>query len=167
MNKVHGTPESDSPTVSEHPPWITVQSVRTILVVVHTITAWNRLADILAVFDSDRRIQIVFTFPDVSNVTGDVERQLADAGGISIPWQRAISQKFDLAISVHHSGELHCISAPLAVLSHGIGYTKIPKTKNQKPKTKNQKPKTKNPEPRTSTASGGNGWCVMASSPMR
>ncbi len=117
--------EQSEPHRSAHPPWITVQTTRTVLIVVHTITAWNRLSDILPVFDSDRRIQLIFTFPDVSNVTGDVERQLSSSGARMISWNRALTDEFDLAISVHHSGDLHKISAPLAVLSHGVGYSKI------------------------------------------
>jgi len=131
------------------PHWLTVQTTRIVLVVVHTMTAWNRLADILPVFDSDRRVQLVFTFPDVSNVTGDVERQLGESGGVIIPWARALSDTFDLAVSVHHSGDLHRISAPLAVLSHGIGYTKRSRTENREPRTENREPRTENREPRT------------------
>jgi hypothetical protein len=127
------------PTTSGHPHWITVNTTRTVLIVVHTVTAWNRLADILSIFDSDRRVQLVFTFPDVSNVTGDVERDLADEGAIVLPWGRAITTRFDAAISVHHSGNLHQIRAPLAVMSHGIGYTKV-----RKPETGNRKPETGN-----------------------
>lgn len=51
----------------------------------------------------------------VSHVTGDVERCLADDGAITIPCADALRREFDLAISVHHSGELHRIQAPLAV----------------------------------------------------
>jgi hypothetical protein len=102
-----------------------MQTSRSVLIVVHTVTAWNRLLDILPVFSSDRRIQLVFTFPDVSNVTGDVEKQLSDSGAVTIPWNATLAQRFDLALSVHHSGDLHKISARLAVMSHGIGYTKL------------------------------------------
>ncbi|WP_446224772.1 hypothetical protein ACTWPB_06435 [Nocardia sp. IBHARD005] len=122
---MHRTSEQSEPSGSVHPHWITVQTTRTVLVVVHTITAWNRLSDILPTFDSDRRVQLVFTFPDVSNVTGDVERQLGSSGAKIITWDRALTDKFDLAISVHHSGDLHKISAPLAIMSHGMGYSKI------------------------------------------
>ncbi|WP_280197347.1 hypothetical protein [Nocardia cyriacigeorgica] len=126
------------PAGPRHPHWITIQSSRTVLVVVHTMTAWNRLADILTVFDSDRRVQLVFTFPAVSDVTGDVERQLADDGALVIPWSQALTGTFDAAIAVHHSGELHRISAPLAVLSHGIGFSKIVRHRDERRATSDE-----------------------------
>ncbi|OLF11685.1 hypothetical protein BLA60_12210 [Actinophytocola xinjiangensis] len=92
--------------------------------VVHTVTALNRLNDLLTVFDSDRRIQLVCGVPGTSAVTAGVEEALAGSGAVVLPWQQAIMTEFDLAVSVHHSGNLHDIVAPLAVLSHGIGYSK-------------------------------------------
>ena len=64
---MYRTPEQAQPPGSDHPHWITVRTTRTVLIVVHTMTAWNRLSDILPVFDSDRRIQLVFTFPDAED----------------------------------------------------------------------------------------------------
>jgi len=108
-----------------------------VLVVVHTITAVNRFADILPVFDSDRRVQLVFTFPAASAVTADIEEYLRAGGAVVMPWSQVVVTEFDLALSVHNSGNLHDINAPLAIMSHGIGYTKYspPKTENRKPKT--------------------------------
>ena len=121
--------------------WTNGAVTRTVLVVVHTVTAMNRLADILGVFDSDPRVQLVYTFPDASTVTGDIERGLADVGALVLPWHAATGRRFDLAISVHHSGNLHRLDASLALLSHGLGYTKFG---NQEPGTRNQEPRTKN-----------------------
>ncbi|MFC6010774.1 hypothetical protein [Nocardia lasii] len=154
-SQVYRTPEQAQSSGSDHPHWITVRTTRTVLIVVHTMTAWNRLADILPVFDSDRRVQLVFTFPDVSAVTGDVERQLDESGAVRILWARALTDEFDLAISVHHSGELHRISAPLAVLSHGIGYTKLARES----RIENRESRIENRESRTFTVWGGGGWC--------
>ncbi|RZQ61244.1 hypothetical protein [Amycolatopsis suaedae] len=119
--------------------WRTIAPQRTVLVVVHTVTAMNRFADILPVFDSDRRIQLVFTFPAASAVSADVERFLADAGAVVLPWEQALHTRFDLALSAHHSGNLHEISASLVLLSHGIGYTKYSAgTGNREPETGNR-----------------------------
>ncbi|QNE18176.1 hypothetical protein F1D05_10070 [Kribbella qitaiheensis] len=104
--------------------WRTISPHRTVLVIVHTVTAWNRFADILPVFDSDRRVQLVFTFPDASAVSAGIEEQLARQGVRIIPWERAVTVDFDLALSAHHSGDLHKVRAALVVLSHGMGYTK-------------------------------------------
>jgi hypothetical protein len=116
---------------------------RTVLVVVHTVTAINRLADILPVFDSDRRVQVIYTCPQASAVANGVEEYLVAAGALVMPWEQAIVTEFDLALSVHNSGNLHDINAPLVILSHGIGYTKY-STGNRKPETGNRKPETGN-----------------------
>ncbi|WP_189257945.1 hypothetical protein [Lentzea flava] len=121
---------------------------RSVLAVAHTVTALNRLADIIPVFDSDQRVQIVYTCPQASAVTNGVEEHLATMGALVMPWEQAIMTEFDLALSVHNSGNLHDINAPLAVLSHGIGYTKH-SPRNPKPETRNPKPETRNPKPET------------------
>jgi hypothetical protein len=128
--------------------WSTLVPQRQVLIVVHSVTAMNRLADILSIFDSDRRVQLTFTFPDASAVRSDIEHQLRQDGAVIVPWPQAINTEFDLAISVHHSGNLHEINAPLVTLSHGMGYTKYSKTrKPENPKTrKPENPKTRKPE---------------------
>ncbi|XVV00730.1 hypothetical protein ACQPW3_25275 [Actinosynnema sp. CA-248983] len=114
---------------------------RSVLVVVHTVTAWNRLADILPVFDSDQRVQLVFTYPAASAIGADVEELLRARGALAMPWDQVVATEFDLALSVHNSGNLHEINAPLVILSHGIGYSKYSarKTENGKRKTENGK----------------------------
>ncbi|AXB43347.1 hypothetical protein [Amycolatopsis albispora] len=124
--------------------WNTTRAERTVLIVVHTVTALNRLHDLLTVFDSDRRVQLACTIPGASAAEAGVERELAELGAVVLPWDQARATEFDLAISVHNSGNLHDIPAPLAVLSHGIGYTKFAETGNRKPETGNRKPETGN-----------------------
>jgi hypothetical protein len=129
--------------------WNTVSARRRILVVVHTVTAANRLADVLDIFDSDPRLQLVFTTPGSSVISEGVLDELSRLGGLTIPWDQAIAIPFDLALSANHSGNLSSIRAPVVLLSHGIGYTKYsPETRNQKPETRNQKPETRNQESR-------------------
>jgi hypothetical protein len=129
--------------------WTTYSVLRRVLVVVHTVTAMNRFEDVLDVFDSDHRVQLVFTFPNASAVPGDVEQLLHRQGAITIPWSQAIESDFDLAISAHNSGDLQKLKAPLVVLSHGMGYTKHSPTGNRKPETGNRKPETGNRKPET------------------
>ena len=121
--------------------WNTAPTERTVLLVVHTVTALNRLHDLVTVFDSDRRVQLVYTMPGASAVESGVDRELGDLGVAQLPWHQALATEFDLAISVHNSGNLYDIAAPLAVLSHGIGYTKY---SSRKPETGNRKPETGN-----------------------
>ncbi|MGP4019039.1 hypothetical protein [Saccharopolyspora sp. 5N708] len=111
--------------------WSTLHPLRTVLVVVHTLTAWNRLADVLPIFDSDHRVQLVFTFPSASAIDSGVEPLLRRSGAVHIDWAQATNTEFDLAISAHNSGDLHEISAPLIILSHGIGYTKYSESRNR------------------------------------
>ncbi|MCR6490664.1 hypothetical protein M8542_48490 [Amycolatopsis sp. OK19-0408] len=133
--------------------WNTAPVERTILVVVHTVTALNRLQDLLTVFDSDRRVQLVYTIPGASAIESGVERELARLGAALLSWQQALATEFDLAISVHNSGNLHDIAAPLAVLSHGIGYTKYssrkPEAGSRKPEAGSRKPEAGNRKPET------------------
>ncbi|MBB5808922.1 hypothetical protein F4560_008690 [Saccharothrix ecbatanensis] len=138
------------PLGPEGPRWTTVAAERFVLVVVHTITAVNRFADILSVFDSDRRVQLVFTFPAASAVTADVEGYLAATGALVIPWDQAVSTKFHLALSVHNSGNLHEIDAPLIVLSHGMGYTK---NSHRKPEAGSRKPEAGSRKPEAGSRS--------------
>ncbi|MEV6872551.1 hypothetical protein [Amycolatopsis sp. NPDC051128] len=126
--------------------WNTASTERTVLMVVHTVTALNRLHDLVTVFDSDRRIQLVYTMPGASAVESGVERELADLGVAQLPWHQALATEFDLAISVHNSGNLHDIAAPLAVLSHGIGYTKYSARKPGSPEARKPgSPETRKP----------------------
>ncbi|MGW4528979.1 hypothetical protein [Amycolatopsis sp. NPDC004378] len=133
--------------------WNTAPVERTVLVVVHTITALNRLDDVLTVFDSDRRVQLVHTIPGASAVEAGVEHELNRRGVALLPWEQATALEFDLAISVHNSGNLHEIAAPLAILSHGIGYTKYssrkPEAGSRKPEAGSRKPETGNRKPET------------------
>ncbi|GAA1700009.1 hypothetical protein GCM10009765_56760 [Fodinicola feengrottensis] len=112
------------PVGLQAPRWRTIQPARTVLVIVHTVTAATRLADVLPVFDADLRIQVVFTTPGTSAVRAGVAEVLAALGAATIPWAQALQTEFDLAIAAAHSGSLHEINAPLVLLSHGIGYTK-------------------------------------------
>ncbi len=95
---------------------------RRILVVVHNMTAANRLADILPVFSGDVRVQMVFTCPGSSPFTREVEDFLSALP--AIPWEQAVSTPFDLALAASHGGDLHEIAAPLFIFPHGVGYSK-------------------------------------------
>ncbi|MGC7098162.1 hypothetical protein ACPZ19_26115 [Amycolatopsis lurida] len=126
--------------------WNTARADRTVLVVVHTLTALNRLHDLLSVFDSDRRLQLACTIPGASAFDAGVERELAGLGAVVLPWEQALASRFDLAISVHNSGNLHEIAAPLAVLSHGIGYSKY-SIRSPEPGARSPEPGARSPEP--------------------
>jgi hypothetical protein len=104
--------------------WSTLPAQRTVLLVVHTVTSANRLLDVVPLFDSDLRVQLVFTCPGTSAVSEGVEGLLNELGAVTITWSQAIHTAFDLAIAASNSGNLHDLNAPIVVMSHGVGYSK-------------------------------------------
>lgn len=103
--------------------WVTRPDCRTVLVAVHTVTAGQRLLDVVRLVESDLRVQVVFTIaPDVF---GDgVADLLHDLGTVVVPWAQAIRLDFDLALAAAY-GSVHEVHAPLIVVPHGAGYNKL------------------------------------------
>jgi hypothetical protein len=102
--------------------WMTRSVCRHVVVAVHTVTSGQRLLDVVRLVESDPRIQLVYTsVPDVFD--GGVREFLRQIGAMEIPWQQAIRERFDLALTAGYGGlpELH---APVIVLPHGAGYAK-------------------------------------------
>ncbi|ORT49026.1 hypothetical protein [Frankia sp. KB5] len=121
----------------------------------------TRLLDVLSVFDSDPRIQTVFTWTESSPFTHGVHQFLAETGAITIPWEQAISTVFDLAISASYGGDLHRITAPLVVVSHGAGYNKKePGYSKKEPGARSQEPGARSQEPGARSQEPGGLWSV-------
>src|ERR1700722_13508924 len=96
--------------------WITRAGCKTVLVVVHSVTTAQRLAGILPLFESDQRVQVVFTAaPEV--FSGGVSRLLRQLDGVTVGWEQATRTTFDLALAAGYEAvqELH---APLIVVPH-------------------------------------------------
>jgi hypothetical protein len=108
--------------------WITRTGCKTVLVVVHTVTTGQRLADVVRLVESDLRIQVIFTAaPDVfSNGVSDL---LRDLGGLVISWEQATRITFDLALAAAY-GSVHELHAPLIVVPHGASYNKLAVRRN-------------------------------------
>jgi hypothetical protein len=98
---------------------------RTVLVVVHTVTAGTRLADVVPLLETDLRIQVVFTFAPSALMSGGVEDFLIRLGGVTVPWQLATQVPFDLALAAS-DGLLEWVHAPVMSMLHGAGYNKYP-----------------------------------------
>ncbi|WP_157360504.1 hypothetical protein [Amycolatopsis thermoflava] len=132
--------------------WTTLGETRKILIVAHNMASANRLLDVLALFDSDHRIQVVHTCPQ-TGIPAGVAEHFREQGFVSVPWHQAVETAWDLVITANTSGDLHELHGPLMVLSHGIGYSKRinrkPETGNRKPETGNRKPETGNRKPET------------------
>lgn len=101
----------------------TLAHERTVLVVVHTVTAGTRLGDVVPMLEADPRIQVVYTHPPAALLSGGTHEFLTRLGGLTIPWRTATVYPFDLAIAAH-AGLLEWIHAPVACIPHGNGYSK-------------------------------------------
>jgi len=103
--------------------WVTRAGCKTVLVVVHSVTTAQRLAGILPLFESDQRVQVVFTAaPEV--FSGGVARLLRPLDGAAIPWEQATRTTFDLALAAGYEA-VHELHAPLIVAPHGAGHNKL------------------------------------------
>jgi hypothetical protein len=103
--------------------WITRTGCKMVLVVVHSVTTAQRLAAMLPLFESDQRIQVVFTAaPEV--FSGGVTRLLGRLDGVTVPWEQATKTTFDLAITAGYAG-VHELHAPLIAVPHGAGHSKL------------------------------------------
>jgi hypothetical protein len=98
--------------------WSTGTSERTVLVVVHSVTAATRLTDVLPLFNGDRRLQIVFTQGPSSFPRG-VTEFVRNLGGVMTSWHDATSHRFDLAVATSH-GRLERLHAPVLTMPHGV-----------------------------------------------
>lgn len=96
---------------------------RTVLVVVHTVTAGTRLADVVPLVEPDPRVQVVFTCAPSALVRGGVRGFLERLGGVVVPWQQAAQVRFDLAVAASY-GLLEQLHAPVLTVPHGAGYGK-------------------------------------------
>ena len=104
--------------------WNTAAVERAVLLVVHNVTSAVRLLDVLPVFDDDERLQLVYTCTGSSPFLDGVEALFDDLGVAALPWDVAVSTRFDLALSASYGGELNALNAPLITIPHGMGYNK-------------------------------------------
>ncbi|GAB3504357.1 hypothetical protein [Amycolatopsis cihanbeyliensis] len=106
--------------------WRTIDFQRTVLVVVRTVTTLTRLLDILALIESDLRIQAVYTYDPwcPAIFAAGVPEFLGELGAPVIPWEQARGTRFDLAIAASENDALHELDAPILLVPHGIGYQK-------------------------------------------
>jgi hypothetical protein len=97
---------------------------RTVLMVVHSVTAGYRIADVAPLLESDRRIQVTWTRAP-SLFSAGVRDFLRSLGGVAVPWRQAIQSRFDMAVAASH-GSLEQVHAPVLVVPHGVGFSKYP-----------------------------------------
>jgi hypothetical protein len=96
----------------------TMAHERTVLAVVHTVTAGTRLGDVVPMLEQDPRIQMIYTHPPCALFSAGTPEFLSRLDGVTVPWETAITQRFDLALAAH-PGLLEWVHAPIASLPHG------------------------------------------------
>ena len=96
VSAVNGTQWRQVPVGLDAARWTTRTGCKTVLVAVHTVTMGQRLADMLPLFETDPRVQVVFTAAPHAFGNG-VARLLRRLDGIVIPWEQATRTTFDLA----------------------------------------------------------------------
>ncbi|MEV6011266.1 hypothetical protein AB0M29_31160 [Streptomyces sp. NPDC051976] len=102
--------------------WQTLLGCKKILVVVHTVAYGKRLVDVIALLESDFRVQVSFTAPP--HVFGDgVAAFLARLGATVIAWDEAIRSRFDLVLAAGPRG-VELLDAPIVTLPHGANFLK-------------------------------------------
>ncbi|MBB4679098.1 superantigen-like protein SSL4 [Crossiella cryophila] len=130
--------------VSAASKWLTVPIRRRVLFIAHNLTTATRLLDILPIFESDFRVQITFTWPETDPFRHGLPEFLENHGFLTMPWAEACAAPFDLAVTASHHAGIDQVSAPLVILSHGIGYTK----KSPESRIPNPESRIPNPESR-------------------
>jgi hypothetical protein len=123
VNAVSGAEWRQVPVGPDAGRWITRTGCKTVLVVVHTVTMGQRLTKLLPLFETDRRVQVVFTAGPHAFGNG-VARLLRRLDGAVIPWEQAIETPFDLALAAGYPS-VHELPAPLIVVPHGAAYNKL------------------------------------------
>ncbi|MGC9537345.1 hypothetical protein [Streptomyces sp. UG1] len=137
--------------------WATRGQTRKVLLIVHNVTSASRLLDILPLFHDDFRVQLLATCPQSSAFRAGIAELLADTGVPVVPWEQAVETPVALAVSASFGGQLRAFSGVLAVLSHGVGYTKrlaTPDTRHPTPDTRHPTPDTRHPTPDTRGSAG-------------
>ncbi|MEV4360807.1 hypothetical protein [Nonomuraea sp. NPDC049625] len=87
------------PVGDEAARWRTVGSSRTVLAVARTVTSAGRLLEILPLFRSDPRVQVVFTVAAGSAFDDGVGDYLRSVQARTVPWSQAVETPFHLAVS--------------------------------------------------------------------
>lgn len=95
------------------------------LLIIRADYVFSRLEEICSAIFADTRIQCVFTIPEPKSIVDrSLDLYLKDAGCILLPWDIALVNKFDLAITASPNGDFEKINAPLLVFQHGPGLGK-------------------------------------------
>jgi hypothetical protein len=104
--------------------WVTRCGLRTVLIVVHSMTAMQRLLDISLLFERDVRIQTIYTRAPGVFATTEIDDLLRTLGALMTPWEQAVRMRFDVVLASGYT-DLHRLNAPIVVVPHGVSYNKF------------------------------------------
>ncbi|WP_157036328.1 hypothetical protein [Streptomonospora alba] len=97
-----------------------------VLAMVQSWQGGDRLADIVPpVIEADPAVQLMYTaVENDSQFSASGADYLRRLDGLVLPWERARAYRYDLAIAAH-TGELEQVRAPVLVVPHGVGMSKL------------------------------------------
>ncbi|MFD3511286.1 hypothetical protein [Nocardia sp. NPDC058666] len=81
--------------------WLTFPITRTVLGVVTSVASLRRLLSVVALFETDFRVQTAFTINPTSALTQGLSDLLADLGIVEVPWHEAVTRRFDVVLSMN------------------------------------------------------------------
>jgi len=102
---------------------VTVAGCRAVLVMVPTMTAGTRLAEVVPLLEADHRIQPVYTVPGATERWHGLEEYVRGLGAIVLPWEQAKRERYDLVLTASHR-EIEQVRGNVMILSHGVGNAK-------------------------------------------
>lgn len=105
------------------PRWRTADTSLHVLLVVHSVTAATRIADVLPALH-DPRVQLYCTRTSGAVFANGVEEYIRESGIRHIPWSEARETEFDLVVTASLGDNLHEIRSPILRIPHGNGYNK-------------------------------------------
>jgi hypothetical protein len=115
--RANSGPETDT--------WETLVGRAPILAMARTFTSAVRLLESLAVFRSDTRVKIVFSFSDTTAFNAGTEALLDSLGVCLVPWQVRFCVRPRLVVTASENVDLTGFTCPVVVLPHGIGFQKL------------------------------------------
>ncbi|MER6993758.1 hypothetical protein ABT337_32485 [Saccharopolyspora hirsuta] len=129
-----GSPEArkpGSPEAAERAGrWDSAPIERRVLGVVRTLTALDRLLDVLPLLADDMRVETRFAVAAGSEFAANLTEQLHLTGAQVVDWETALGKDFDFAVSPSGNGPLHELEMPVLTLPHGAGHNKLRATES-------------------------------------
>ncbi|GAB3694861.1 hypothetical protein [Nocardiopsis oceani] len=105
------------------PEWRTVDTSLRVLLVIHSVTAATRIADILPALH-DPRVQLYCAQTSGAVFANGVQEYIRENGVRHLPWDQARKREFDLVVTASLGDNLHEINSPILRIPHGNGYNK-------------------------------------------